>query len=118
MTQGAPRDGIIDIDAMLIQRSTDPVIIRLGGREWLIRRDLTAEEVVNFWKLSDSNESVAAWALLTGDDESAQDLHATITPLPAEIFVNVSRQIIRAAGLSITGTDLESAGGSGNSKAS
>ncbi|MEV6897447.1 hypothetical protein [Amycolatopsis sp. NPDC051372] len=116
MTQGAPAN-ILDIDALLVERSTDPVVARLGGRDWTIRRDLTAEEVIDFWKLSDT-ETAKSWALLLGSETDGQELHDTLTALPAPVYVNVSRQIIRAAGLSIDDADVSARGGSGNSKAS
>jgi hypothetical protein len=90
--------GLIDLDAMLFQRSTTPATIRLGGKDFTLRRDLPGEEVVQFWAHIAASEDAKAYGVLVGEDDG-QALHAMVRSLPADIFLHAYRQILEAAGL-------------------
>lgn len=122
MTQGAPKNtNIIDVDALLIQRFSEPVVIKFAGRDWKLRRDLTAAELVEFWKYSSDSKNVEAWEMLLGNKEDAKALNEGLQALPMPVFVNVVQQIYRAIGLSLDVSDVEARKGDndeGNSSAS
>jgi hypothetical protein len=124
MTQGAPKDTDIidiDVDSMLVQRFSKPATVKFAGRNWKLRRDLTPEEVVEFWKYSSDSKNVEAWAMLLGNEDDAKALNEGLQALPMPVFVNTVQKIYRKLGFSLDVSDVEARskdGGSGNSSAS
>jgi hypothetical protein len=99
MTQGSRNNNqIINLDDDLIEkRLARPAKVFLAGREWTIRRDLTAEEIYTFWGKVSANEADEALAILMG--EEAKGLNETLLKLPAAMYVRKINQLIQVAGL-------------------
>lgn len=97
MTQGG--HDVLDLDALVVSRSLEPQTIRLGGREWTLKRDFTAAEVVKFWQLVDKSKSTAeAMSMLVGEKDGP-DFAALVLALPTETGAPVLRRIYQAAGV-------------------
>lgn len=99
MTQGSRTSNqIINLDDDLIEkRLAKPAKVFLAGREWTVRRDLTAEEIYQFWGQVTSNKGEEALMILMG--EEAKGLDATLQKLPAAMYVRKIHQLIQVAGL-------------------
>lgn len=97
MTQGAPTD-VLDLDSLLTSRSLKPRKTRLGGRFWTLKRDFTAQDVVQFWSLVDQNKLTEALTMLVGakDGETFSKL---LLSLPTEVGGPILRQIYRECGV-------------------
>jgi hypothetical protein len=107
MTQGG--HDVLDLDALVVSRSLDPQTIRLGGREWTLKRDLTAEQVVQFWLLINRNKMRDAVALLVGEADADAFTEIALA-LPSETGTPVVRRIYQAAGVLRRPDDGEQAG--------
>lgn len=90
--------GVIDLDAMLFQRSTKPATVRLSGRDFELRRDLSAEEVVQCWVLFGEGKDDAAWKVLLGEEDGPA-LNKMIQSLPQQMYQHVLRKLLATAGL-------------------
>src|SRR5687768_723840 len=68
--QGIKNDGhpilgsVIDLDELLEARSLEPVRMKLGGKIYQVRRDLTSAEVAEFFTLAGQSKDVDALAIL------------------------------------------------------
>lgn len=108
MTQGG--HDVLDLDTLVVSRSLDPQTIRLGGREWTLKRDFTAEEVVKFWLLVDkAKTSTEGLSMLVGEQDGP-DFAALVFALPTETGAPVLRRIYQAAGVLRRPGDEEQAG--------
>lgn len=101
MTQGSRNNQIINLDDDLIEkRLAKPAKVFLAGREWIVRRDLTAEEIYKFWGFVTSNNGGEALALLMGiTAEEGKELDETLLKLPIKMYVRKIHQLIEVAGL-------------------
>lgn len=99
MTQGSRTNNqIINLDDDLIdKRLAKPAKVFLAGREWTVRRDLTGEEIYEFWGKITANEADAALTMLMG--EEAKGLDAKLQVLPGSMYVRKLQQLIAVAGL-------------------
>lgn len=108
MTQGG--HDVLDLDALVVSRSLDPQTIRLAGREWTLKRDFTAEQVVQFWRLVDKKAtSSEALSMLVGDQDGAA-LAEVMLALPMETATPIARRIYQAAGMLKRPDDAEQSG--------
>lgn len=73
----------IDIDALLAERKMEPVPVKLGGKTYQVRTDLTVKEVNRFLALTRSNNDAQAMTILVGTVRERQVLHAAITRVDA-----------------------------------
>lgn len=98
MSQGSRSNSqVINLDDDLIEkRLTRPAKVFLAGREWSVRRDLTAEEIYDFWGKVTKNDD-SALTLLVG--EAGAELNKTLQQLPAAMYVRKLHQLMNVAGL-------------------
>lgn len=87
-----------DLDVMITSRALKPGKIKLGGRYWTIKRDFTAEQILQFWRLVDQSKSVEAFTLLVGQRD-AQDFTDIVLAAPTELMTPPLRRIYQLAGL-------------------
>lgn len=92
----------LDLDALLSQHSLDPKPIRLGGKTYQIRRDLTGVEVTEYWKLVRDGKDVEALGLIAS---APAMLNKALERLPYEHMKLALQKIMEAAGLVIAGGD-------------
>jgi hypothetical protein len=93
MTQGSRNNTsrvnqIINLDEDLIEkRLAKPQKVFLAGKEWTVRRDLTAEEIYRFWGFVNDSNAGEAWALLMGITvDEAKELDKTLLQLPIKMY--------------------------------
>lgn len=105
MTQGARANNrpivIEDLDALLVSRSLRPAKVKLGGREWTIKRDFTAEQIIEFWRLQNSgaeNSMVDSYAMVVGADDALAFVRM-MDNIPQEMSVPVVRRLLQHAGI-------------------
>jgi hypothetical protein len=102
-----------DLDAELAAIDLSPQPLKFAGATYLVRRDLTGQEVAEFWRLlrspSDADDE-SALAILVGEDAVA--LNTALTKLPQPRMQRAVQVILQKAGLTTT------TGDSGESKAS
>lgn len=113
MTQGSRSNNqIINLDDDLIEkRLAKPAKVFLVGREWTVRRDLTAEEIYAFWGNVTANKAGLALSALMGiTEEEATELDKLLQQLPTPMYVRKIEQLIRVAGLK-RGDELENTTG-------
>jgi len=96
MTQGG--HDVLDLDALVVSKSLKPQTIRLGGREWTLKRDFTAEQVVDFWLLVDSGKTTPALSMLVGETDGPEFAKLALA-LPTETGAPILRRVYQAAGV-------------------
>jgi len=101
MSQGSRSTRPINLDDDLIdQRLAKPQPIQLAGREFSVRRDLTAEEIYRFWGFVSVNDAGEALALLLSIPvPEAKELDAILQGLPAVMYVKKIHKLTQVAGL-------------------
>jgi hypothetical protein len=106
MTQGSRNNTsrvnqIINLDEDLIEkRLAKPQKVFLAGKEWTVRRDLTAEEIYRFWGFVTDSNAGEAWALLMGITvDEAKELDKTLLQLPIKMYNRRVNQLVGVAGL-------------------
>jgi hypothetical protein len=106
MTQGSRNNTsrvnqIINLDDDLIEkRLAKPQKVFLAGKEWTVRRDLTAEEIYRFWGFVTDSNAGEAWALLMGITvDEAKELDKTLLQLPIKMYNRRVNQLVGVAGL-------------------
>lgn len=107
MTQGSRNNNtsrvnqIINLDDDLIEkRLAKPAKVFLAGKEWTVRRDLTAEEIYRFWGFVTDSNAGEAWALLMGITvDEAKELDKTLLQLPIKMYNRRVNQLVGVAGL-------------------
>jgi hypothetical protein len=100
----------LDLDAVLAEIDVSPRPVKLGGVTYMVRRDLTAQDVVLYWELVKQSKDAEALALLVGDNATA--LNAFLEQLPKPHAVRAGQVIMQQAGL------LTAEGEQGEAKAS
>jgi hypothetical protein len=106
MTQGSPLSpalngyGItpLNLDAELDEIDLSPAPMTIGGRTYLVRRDLTGDEIRNYWELVRVPDDRAAFSILVGAEEGAI-LYAVLESMPKARFDLAAKRIMQAAGL-------------------
>ncbi len=106
MTQGGQPD-LEDLDVLIVSRSLKPKKVRFGGREWTVKRDFTAADVVQFWSLVDK-DLPGAMGLLVGSDGPA--LAEIVNALPTEMAKLPLRRLYQIAGVLARPDDKEPEG--------
>ncbi|MDF2968944.1 MAG: hypothetical protein K0Q93_2722 [Nocardioidaceae bacterium] len=96
MTQGG--HDVLDLDPLVVSRSLKPQTIRLGGREWTLKRDFTSEQVVDFWQMVSDGQSTKALCMLVGDTDGPAFAKLALA-LPTETGAPILRRIYQAAGM-------------------
>lgn len=112
MTQGTrtPNEDFEDLDALIVSKSLKPRSVRLGGRMWTLKRDFTAAEVVEFWRLADAQKNADAFSMLVGQKDGPE-LWRVASGLPTEMAAPLLRRMYKIAGLiKRDAADEESAG--------
>lgn len=101
MTQGSRTNQVVDLDEDLIgKRLSRPLAVKLAGKQWSVRRDLTAEEIYAFWGHVSANNGAGAFAILMGiPEDEAKALDASLQSLPATMYVKKIHQLVTLAGL-------------------
>jgi hypothetical protein len=107
MTQGSRNTNtsrvnqIINLDDDLIEkRLAKPAKVFLAGKEWTVRRDLTAEEIYRFWGFVTDSNAGEAWALLMGITvDEAKELDKMLLQLPIKMYNRRVNQLVGVAGL-------------------
>jgi hypothetical protein len=101
--QGIKNDGhpilgaVIDLDQLLEDRALEPARIKVGGKVYQVRRDLTSAEVAEFYKLAAENKDVDALAILV--KSAPVMLNKTLERLPVVHMKLVLQKFMEAAGL-------------------
>lgn len=88
---------MIDLDELIVQRSLEPIQVRVFGRTWTVRRDYSAADVMAYWRTSDTDQTTAL-AMIVGDQDAA-DLNEAINALPTEMATQPLRRLLQIAGL-------------------
>lgn len=119
MSQGSRSTRTINLDEDLIgQRLAKPQPVQLVGREWMVRRDLDAEEIYKFWGFVSENNAGEAFALLLSIPVAeAKELDAKLQGLPAPMYVSRIHKLTQIAGLKRGDEPVDSAGESTPSSA-
>lgn len=99
----APSVAELNLDDLLGKIDVTPKPVRLGGRVYMVRRDLTAAEASTCIRLINEGKELEATALLVGDDAVALD--ATISALPRQHQLVASQHLLQVAGI-MAGGDL------------
>jgi hypothetical protein len=86
--QGTP----IDLDGELAEIDLSPVTVKLGGRKYKIRRDLTGKEVLEFWQLLVKLDDAAAFSILVGPEDGPQ-LNEHLDSLPQKRRTKATRRL-------------------------
>jgi hypothetical protein len=98
-TNGHPLTGsLVDLDALFAEQSLDPVPVKLRDKTYLVRRDLTGNEVAECFRLINGGNDTEALAMLTGADDSVV-LNAVLENLPQQHMKLAVRKILVAAGM-------------------
>jgi hypothetical protein len=105
---------VLDLDALISKRVLAPKPVRLAGKTYMVRTNLTGTEVTDYYKLAGDKRDTEALALLVGDD--AAELNALLETLPREHMNIVVRELMVASGIviGVSATEEEA----GESKAS
>lgn len=99
----------LDLDALLSEASLEPRPIKLMGKVYQVRRDLTGAEVAEYWKLVREGKDVDALSMIVS---APVMLNKVLEKLPREHMLIAVREIMQAAGL------VDMVGDAGESKAS
>jgi hypothetical protein len=102
MTQGSRiNNQVINLDDdLIVKRLAKPAKVFLAGREWAIRRDLTAEEIYAFWGHATVSKVGPCLSLLMGiTEEEGEKLDELLQQLPGAMYLRKIKQIIEIAGL-------------------
>lgn len=102
---------ILNLDAELDALDLSPVPMQIGGKVYLVRRDLTGSEINQYWELARAQKDVEALAVLVGAEDGAT-LSAVLDALPHQKMQLVLKRVMITAGL------LTDDGTSGESRAS
>jgi hypothetical protein len=80
MTQGASNGTAIsyDLDALLASRLLEPAVVKLGGKDWQVRTDLTAIEATRCLAFTRSAEIPGAFTYLVGTRKDIAQLNAAL----------------------------------------
>lgn len=97
MTQGTPTEAF-DFDTLFAARSLAPKPAKLMGVEFTVRRDLTPEEVIEYWRLMRQSQVLDATALLVGEQDAVR-LDDVLSALPAEHIRTFMDRLQRIAGV-------------------
>lgn len=95
----------LDLDALLAERSLDPKPVKLKGKTYMVRRDLTGQEVADYFKLVRASEDrdVEALSILVGDE--AVGLNEALNALPQQHMQLAVQKVMAVAGLITEGSD-------------
>lgn len=116
MTQGAQAP--LDLNSLFAARSLHPRRVTVAGATFDVRRDLTSEEVVEFFTRVANGKQFDALSMLVGED-AARDVDTKLGVLPAEHVQKVFRRLMQIAGvLTRLPEDEESDESEGESSAS
>ncbi len=113
---------VVDLDELFAERVLKPVPVKLGGKTYEVRTDLTSAEVNDFLAAYRAGNEVEAFAMIVGKRD-AVTLEKTLAKLPLEHQATASAQFLRAsralAQFAKTDQDLQKTYGvPGESKAS
>lgn len=92
-----PTAGVLDLDELLATRTLEPASVKLGGKVYKVRRDLTSNEVTEFYKLAGDGKDVDALAILV--TSAPVMLNKTLERLPSAHMKLVLKKMMQAAGL-------------------
>lgn len=116
--QGTPNNGtnplvreVVDLDALIVERSLEPTPVKLRGKVYNVRTDLTTAEVNDFlkyWRSSEDGDDVSALAILVGKRDAVA-LERELKKLPHEHQAYASAEVLRASRVlaQYTATDEE-----------
>jgi hypothetical protein len=104
----------LDLDALLASRVLSPKPVKLAGKTYMVRTDLTGAETAKYFKLANDKKDVEAIALLLVDGQGAKEINALLDKLPREHMNIVLRELMLAAQVAVGTSEADS----GESKAS
>jgi hypothetical protein len=87
-----------DLDALLTEHALPPRTVKLGGRAFTVRRDLTGEEVLRYWWLAHNRKDIEALSIVVGENDAVY-MDEMLKPLPMPKMQVVLGKIMRLAGL-------------------
>lgn len=90
---------VVDLDALFTERDLKPTPLKLGGKTYEIRTDLTTSEVNEFlkhWRSSAAGSDVAALSILVGKRDAIM-LEKALNKLPHEHQAHASAHVLRAS---------------------
>ncbi|MGW5645065.1 hypothetical protein ACWEV3_40990 [Saccharopolyspora sp. NPDC003752] len=96
MTQGTHEP--LDLNALFTARALKPRRVTVAGIAFDVRRDLSSDEVVEFFTKSANGRQMEALAMLVGD-ESAREIDDKLAILPVEHVRKIYRRIMQVAGV-------------------
>lgn len=96
MTQGG--HDVLDLDDDLNPIPLKPKTVRAFGREWTIRRDWTAADIVKYWVLAEDRKDAEAAVMLVGEKDGPEFAKISVS-LPPEMVALKLRKICKVAGL-------------------
>jgi hypothetical protein len=102
MTQGASNGTAIsyDLDAMLATRLLEPAVVKLGGKDWTVRTDLTGVEALRCLAFARSAEIQGAFTYLVGTRKDIALLDKALAERKK------AEEAAKISGGSVTYTDL------------
>lgn len=102
MAQGTRRNRrpqlLEDLDAMIVSRALRPEKVKLGGRLWTIKRDFTAEQILQFHALTNRGKALEAFTMLVGAKD-APEFAELVLSAPTELMTPALRRLYTLAGL-------------------
>lgn len=104
-----PIENILDLDALLAKRVLAPKPVKLAGKTYMVRTDLTGSEVGRYFQLANDKKDVEALALLLVDGKGAKEINALLETLPRDHMNIVVRELMVAAQIvnGVTATEDE-----------
>lgn len=87
---------VVDLDALLVERSLEPVPMKLGGKTFKVRTDLTGEECTQFIKLVNDEKDLEAFTILVGKRDAVV-LNNLMDKMPREHAALVSSHLMRSS---------------------
>lgn len=100
MTQGASNGTNYDLDALLATRLLEPAVVKLGGKDWHVRTDLTGVEVLRCLAFARTAEIAGAFTYLLGTRKDIAQLNAALDARKK------AEEAANASGAEVVYTDL------------
>lgn len=96
----------LNLDDILGRIDVSPKPVRLAGRVYMVRRDMTSVEATQCLRLIQQDKELEATAMLLQSHDDAVALDAALRDLPHARRELASTHILRTAGIVTAGGDL------------
>ncbi|AXX32070.1 hypothetical protein APASM_4705 [Actinosynnema pretiosum subsp. pretiosum] len=97
--KSTPPSHVEDLGALVVARQLTPARKNLFGLDFAVRRDLSAEEYVAYWRTVSEGQDAASLAMLLTEPAVADQLNAQLNVLPREHMNIILARIMRTAGV-------------------